>query len=91
MHGQCNPVLDSHFAHQFRYVGLDGAFFNAERRADFFIRTACDQHLKNFFFTVGESDAARREDSARRSAHALDERRQHPPKPSLDARCEEPG
>ena len=54
-----DAVLDSDFAHQFGHVRFDGAFFDAEGRADFFVRATGYQHLQHFFFAVGEGDRGR--------------------------------
>ena len=55
-----DAVLDADFAHQLGDVRFDGALFDAQGGADFLVGASGDQHFENFFFAIGEADAARR-------------------------------
>src|SRR5215472_6295527 len=68
-----DAVLHADFAHEFGHVRLHRAFFNAQGGTDFFVRAPGHQHFQDFFFAVGEADAARREDAPGGGTDALDE------------------
>src|SRR5437879_12147378 len=77
MYRKRNPVLHTYFTHQLGHMGFHRALLDSERGADFLVGAPGDQHFQNFFFAVGESDAARGEDPSRRGADPLNEYRQH--------------
>jgi len=53
MHRKRDAVGDAGFAHQAGDMRLDGAFFDVERRADFFVGTAGDQQQQDFPLPFG--------------------------------------
>src|SRR5450755_500281 len=75
-----DAVLHADFAHQFCYVSLHRALFDAEGGADFFVGAARNQHLEDFFFAVGEGDASGGEDAARGGADTFNEGRKDAPR-----------
>ena len=73
MYGKLDSILNSDFPHQAGDVRLHGALGNAERRANFLIGSARNQHLEYFFFALGKGLSARGKDTSRRVADTFNE------------------
>ena len=72
VNGEGNSILHANLAHEFGNVGLDGAFLNAEYRANLFVGAADDQHLQNLFFTIRERHTASGKHSSRTGGDTFD-------------------
>ncbi len=73
VNGERNAVLDTDFAHEFRDVGFDGTFLNAESRANFLVRPAGYKEFQHFFLAIGKRDPTCRENASRRGGDAFNE------------------
>ena len=65
VHRERDAVLHSNLAHELGYMGLHGALFDTQHRADLLVRAAHHQQFEHFLLAIGKRNPARREDPSR--------------------------